>query len=685
VIAAAVLLAIPTVVFGIWTATSSWSFLHFLVAVVFLVYAPGRLLVDTARVRRGFLEDSTLALVLGTIAGSLVYALALAASRPRLFFAWPLVTAAVQCWRLSGAWPRATWRRLEWSDSWPFGIVALGLVPVLVLPIYTRNLAVRPDGTMSYLPSVDVLLHVSVANELTHSFPPEVPFFAGWPLSYHFAMDLVTAMFSYGAGLSTLDLAARFIPTLFLVMTILAVYVFGRLWLGSPAWAAFTAFLVVLGEDLSFVPGLILRSRADWSAQFFSVPSVYSLYYLNPMLPALGILFTACFCLARYCEAQRVTWLFVAACLFATLVEWKVFTAAHVLISLAVGGVVDFVFARRTVLLRTAALTGGLALPLALSLWLLNTRGARISVQLQPWPFIPEALQQIGLPSVGRQVDALFTGGETRIGILALVVALFLPAYLLGSLGLRVLAAPVIFQDLRVPRSVTPVRVFVGVFCLVGLGIALACTVVPEGRAPGQAYNNGVWFFAQTKYVAWIPAVEWLKGAWRGTLPVRKMLYLSLVVGLSVPSTVQHFGRVMALTLEALEAEELGVIRFVRENARPGDVVLSSERMANPLVTMTRCRVPVIEERLMPYLVPMGELRRRLADRSDFWTAWQAGQLRGDVLGRYNVRYVVTEHDPVSGTFLPAVRGPGRRFVPGSPSLELGFANARFAVYKVRE
>jgi len=45
-------------------------------------------------------------------------------------------------------------------------------------------------------PVSDVLFHIEIANELTHTVPPQAPLFAGHPLSYHYGMDLAVAMFA---------------------------------------------------------------------------------------------------------------------------------------------------------------------------------------------------------------------------------------------------------------------------------------------------------------------------------------------------------------------------------------------------------------------------------------------------------------------------------------------------------
>src|SRR5205814_3816034 len=160
------------------------------------------------------------------------------------------------------------------------GIVALGIIVLAFLPLYYTNLTLRPDGTMRVRPIPDVFLHIAIANELTHTIPPQAPVFSGRPLSYHYGMDVAVAMFANATRLNTRDLTLRFVPTLFLALSMLSVFCFSRNWLQSGYFGALVVFLVFFGEDFSFVPGLLLGDNVDWSLRYFSVPpAVLPLFY----------------------------------------------------------------------------------------------------------------------------------------------------------------------------------------------------------------------------------------------------------------------------------------------------------------------------------------------------------------------------------------------------------------------
>ena len=121
----------------------------------------------------------------------------------------------------------------------------------------------------------------------------------------------------------------------------LSVFCFSRSWLRSGYFGALVVFLVFFGEDFSFIPGLLLGENSDWSLRYFSVPpAVFPLFYTNPILPGLGLLFAGLFCLDVTCAERSRAWLFLTALLFVALIEVKMLTAAQLMCSLGLAAVV---------------------------------------------------------------------------------------------------------------------------------------------------------------------------------------------------------------------------------------------------------------------------------------------------------------------------------------------------------
>jgi hypothetical protein len=295
------LLAVLWWAFGTWTVSSAWSFPWFVAIAGFVVAAPGLFLLALCRSGARGLERWALALCVGMVTSTMLYAVCAMAHLRPLFIAWPTASLIWLVRRRSlGAFPTAV---PAWAPAL-VGLVAAGLTPMLFLPIYARNLALTASGGLMFNRQGDVILHAPLAQELTHTVPPTIPFLPGMPLQYHYGMDLFTALFRGVGGLSIPDLCVRFVPALLVTCTILAAFCLNRAWLGAP-WAALLASaLMLLGEDFSFIPGILL-GKHPWATTFFGMPSVYSLYSLNPMLPALGLLCATILCLHRYCLSNK--------------------------------------------------------------------------------------------------------------------------------------------------------------------------------------------------------------------------------------------------------------------------------------------------------------------------------------------------------------------------------------------
>ena len=152
------------------------------------------------------------------------------------------------------------------------------------LPLYNTNLTWRTDGTMRVHPLRDVFVRIAIANELTHTVPPQSPVFSGYPLTYHYGMELAVAMFANATGLNTRDLTLRFMQPLFLALSMLSIFCLSRCWLGSRYFAVLVVFLVFLEKTLPFILGLLHGEKGDWSLRYFGVPPTVLplLYESNP-------------------------------------------------------------------------------------------------------------------------------------------------------------------------------------------------------------------------------------------------------------------------------------------------------------------------------------------------------------------------------------------------------------------
>jgi hypothetical protein len=641
-VAVIAVLGVFTLLFAAWSATSVWSFPRFVIAVVVVIYLPGKLLLDVARLHLSAPEDLTLALLLGTVVSSLVFWGTAFLALDNLFVLWPLAASAAYLCRTAKIWSRLRHRTflVNLSHFTLVGVITAGLLPMAVLPLYYRNLALLPEGAMSFKMLSDSVFHLSIAQELTVSVPPRAPFLAGQPLNYHYAMDLLAAMLSRTAWLSIPDLSVRFLPTLFLIETVLAVFVFSRAWLRSSWGAVITSFLVILGEDFSFIPGLLLRSRATWSVEFFGVPTTYSLYFMNPMLPALAVLFAGLFCLLRFSREHGRAWLLLTALLFASLTEYKVFSAAHVLLALAVTAVIYLLLHRDTTPLRILLLTSLLTVPLMLYTAFGTEASLRVRTRIEPLQYVPTSLARMGL--LEYQVDSLSEGGPITLSTASALLLVGVPAYLLGSLGLRGIAIPQILKNLLFPKRSTFFGFFLAVLAVLGPILTLICTVTPSGYTTEAEYNNAVWFYVQSKYVIWSMATGSILSVCRGRRPAQQAMIVATALMLAIPSSAQFVARLSRSSNSVVEKSQVEAIGYLAGHCTNGEVVLAQPPMAAYLAALSPCRVPfAMPSRFNHSFVSQGELEQRRLDQNHFWDAWDRGILQTSTLERYGVSYVV--------------------------------------------
>jgi hypothetical protein len=554
-------------------------------------------------------------------------------------------------------------------------IIALGIVVLAFLPFYYTNLTLRPDGTMRACPVPDVVLHIAIANELTHTVPPQAPHFSGHPLSYHYGMDVAVAMFANAAHLSTPDLSLRFVPTLLLVLCMLSVFCFSRKWLRSGYFGALVVFLFFFGEDLSFVPGLLLGQDLDWSLRYFSVPpAVLPLFYTNPILPGMGLLFAGLLCLQHYLEERSNAWLFLTALLFVALMEVKIFTAAQIMCSLGLAAVLYLFAYRNAELFKVAASTAVLAVPLVWPVVLKNKAEANVVMKFEPGLYVSQAMEAIGLK--GRLTGWLgFAAGA-------------LPIYLIGTLGLRVIGLPGILSAIFRPNPKSGLRFILAVFVLLGLLIALMFSITPAGWSFRYNPVSGT-FFVQSKYVAWLFAVEILQTLYRWAVGrgvyslVGATAITAIAIGLSVPSTLQHFiywrnpdhffgnRKPFGKQLQSYDREILAVTDFLTKHAQPGDVVLCRDEMLAPIVSLTSSRVPF--GLFAQAAVAKSDYARRESQVKEFWKHWQLGKVESELLKETGVRYIVVNK-----------RSEG---VPAAipPFISNMLENSDFAVFQVNQ
>ena len=282
-----------------------------------LFFVPGWCLVHWTGLRLSWLERVGLAIIVSVaVSAHVVYWTSVLIGRYdrlSIVVASALMAAPLLAWwpfPVTGMWHRlATVLRRERSALLIVALPTAFVGGMLSLSIWTV------DGggvrTSAVLWS-DLLVHLSIAQSVNAAnFPPEVPYYAGAPLTYHWFSDFHAAIASAAAGIFPI---ATFVVANSLLTASLSLLVFGlaRRMTGSRRAALLAVILATLGGGLGYIrffmdwtttgtnPLELLTTRIydnQWLTgwPYFSIPSVMGTGLLSHRATTAGLpLLAAC-------------------------------------------------------------------------------------------------------------------------------------------------------------------------------------------------------------------------------------------------------------------------------------------------------------------------------------------------------------------------------------------------------
>jgi hypothetical protein len=662
--------------------------LKFLFGLLAGVYIPGEVLCALLRLKAARLERFTVAIVLGMTASTLVYRIAGMAGAYWIFWAWLLLCGLVFAVRLASSPPaRSSFSfRVTWTGA---GFIALVAVLLLLLAFDNfRNGITLPDGSVRlHMRYYDGFTRNNLVRELSHSIPPQMPFAAGMPISYHYDMNLFVSIFYKYLGLDVLDLLHRLTITFYFAALCLAVFIFMRRWSRSGGIALFGVALSVFGSGgLAWALALISGYRGLWGMPFFSFYYL-DLVSINPILPALAVIFAGMFGLWMYFETRAKSWLFLSAYFLAVLTAYKMPLGLPVLGALA-GAAALYLLRRKDALFLWAFLATSLAsAPLIVAAYVLNTGGPGFVAKIAFSNWIIFSLLDMKWTAVAVAWTELlkFTALTLKTVILALCGVL---GFFLGSFGVSLAALPSLAKRTLASRLEDRITAMMGF-------LVAACCAVFFFANPILGRRSRNWIFMDAfklaAFVMLLYAAVWLAGIFRKKTGILAAAAAGLFL-LSVPNTVQ-FVRLKwkAPSTMIMDANFLEAARFLNASTEPDAVVLHSESVL--FVCYFADRRVVLDNSPHSYLnyhlLPEQQKERR-ADIARFFASPSE---EGAILDKYRVGYVwvkkrvdtklwadrLPERIPVWAR--PGEKGEGERRM--SHELELVFSNFRYALYRV--
>lgn len=548
--------------------------LAYLAFALLALVGPGLALLRLARVKL----DAALILPLGLAVAAGAYWLSLVLHLPWLF---PAIVFGLDLSLVVSPrpWPRAEGPPLRGAVP-PF----LALVLFFALTEYPLNRpGPRGEFVFDNVVPEDTTFHVALAWELTVGYPPQVPGLSGEPMGYHVGLPLVRAAATRWAGVHPYDQMSRFEITLVALGLILVLRSAAQRLGAGPAAAAIVPW-TLLATDFSFLFGW--DPQAEMWLNLTDANLLFSLAHANSSVAAILIAVAALVALDRHAAGEGRGWLALAVVLSLALPHFKAFVSAQYLFGLGVAALLARRFTE-PVLLALPALAG-------LGAVVLGRASANMEVLVDPLTIVQKLRHGLALgPAHGASL------------------ALWTVAWIVTSLGLRVLGVP---SAVRALRSASLCAVALAAMALVGWPVGLLFRVTPlefPGRPP---YNEAWYFIEQSAPFLWLfTAVSLSRLRLAGP---RALLAAAACVAVSLPSTLQFVSakrRTPAVTAPRAIVEAMSALEKV---SRPGDVVLQKpepKRYPPPPMVLIGRRVPYT--RFIPYLyqvAPPTELRKRI-------------------------------------------------------------------------
>nr|MBA3430491.1 hypothetical protein [Actinomycetota bacterium] len=287
-------------------------------------------------------EDLTLGTIFGFGLQLPFFLVGMASGSPLLVFALPVLALVVA---LATPFGRRVvtlpTRRLDWRASWALTAVILyGAVWLVRNAFRFRPLSLAAKDN----PYIDEAFHQALIADISYRFPPEIPYFLGTRLDYHWFVHAQIATSNTVTGLESELMLRVLTPIVGLALGILGLGAVALRLTGRPVAAFIAPALLVVGafhlNGSSFIAGHFLEPYL--SARFVSSPS--HSYSVMMSMPAVMLVLEL---LRSKAHASRLTWLTLTLTLLALSGSKATFIPAFVCGAVAVWVVHLLVHRRR--------------------------------------------------------------------------------------------------------------------------------------------------------------------------------------------------------------------------------------------------------------------------------------------------------------------------------------------------
>jgi hypothetical protein len=480
-------------------------------------------------------------------------------------------------------------------------MMAVGVVAAWFVRVGSRLIPL--NGPAALRPDSDAQRNLSLAAELTHHFPPRIPYASGKPLTNHFAVydHIASAHWITSAELDVLT--QRMVPFALLLLTAMGAAAVGMVLTGRAVAAPIAAGLTVAAGDLAAWPWTVsarLYNDSPLSIGQLTNPSqAFSTVLMLPLIAVTAML------LRRKPGQTRgqLAGLFVAAgILIVALAAAKASALPVYAAGLAAAWIYLTVQAGR---LNLRALVLGVAVAICYGFtFLVLLRGQAAGVEFQPAKTFRHMMD--GMTAQHTTAALVVIAAAVVIGWLmpaagALLILRRLPrdpmvVMLLVSLLSAVIAAGLLYDDGQTPLYFVRSGFIYGVLLATwGLGsldrrqyyvaapaLLIGAAAIYWGRYRSEDSCTTAGCFAQPLVVAVVIAaigVGLLGLLLRGSRRTWAVIAVTVALGMTVSPTIVSLGKFAKPALTAYESIAPGGIeaaRFIRRNSGPNDLIATN-------------------------------------------------------------------------------------------------------------
>ncbi len=599
--------------------------LKFILAIFFLFYIPGNLLLKCARVKhivsggRFFLS-----LGIGSVVVPVIYLFFRRYALPDLITQSFFMVSAV-------AWMVLAFRNFLTGEV-IFQLTRADLVTAVLLLLYTAlllhlshftDVRIISDGFMirnTYL--TETIYHQGIVNALRDTWPPPALYASGGPdlsfyhLNMHLQIELVSRLFT----ISSLNLIYFFMPFLYFILITSITYLFVRQ-IGGSHLLGIVSSVLIFGTGFSFVPGLMGVANLTFPWTLFLTSTIWPLFTLNGYIPALIALFLCIWFLSEFWKNGGY---------------WNL-----ALVIILAYGAFGFKSTMGLQIASTCMLVGllmvttekdkmdGIALSIAsflmlfmmfIDLALFRSGTGQNVIKLAPFNNFSNSIDKLGLT----QVSELF------------YVPLFI-LFLIGAFGVRVLGF-LYLKNLTWSKGESNWLVpFLVLFVLGGYLLSEMVFVGDPQGMNNAGMNNAGWFFRQSLMGAWfvmfISLVQW-EFRWR-----KCYLVFPLILAIASPSTIQFLYLRYDKNYILFDSDDLIIVDYLAD-VGPGSVILHPLNRDRPALASNLAGRSSVVNIFRSFISETEQLSERATDVQTFFDLDTHLVDRKAVLRKYEVDYV---------------------------------------------